>query len=48
MILSLIGYDHSGVWTKTLESAEELAAWEKPSGITWISMEDLVSPGFTA
>jgi magnesium transporter len=44
MILSLIGYDAAGVWTRNLTGAEELAAWEKPAGITWIHAENLDNP----
>jgi magnesium transporter len=44
MILSLIGYDAAGVWTRSLTGAEELAAWEKPAGVTWIHAENLDNP----
>ena len=41
MFLSLIGYDPAGAWTKTFNSAEDLAAWKNPAGITWINVENL-------
>jgi magnesium transporter len=44
MILSLIGYDPVGVWTKTVANAEELATWKNPAGITWIDVECLDKP----
>jgi magnesium transporter len=44
MILSLIGYDPVGVWTKTMASAEELVVWKNPAGITWIDVESLDQP----
>ena len=39
MLLSLIGYDPIGAWTKTAETAAELVAWKNPAGITWINVE---------
>jgi magnesium transporter len=41
MILSLIGYDPVGVWTKVLTCAEELTVWKNSAGITWIDVEGL-------
>jgi magnesium transporter len=41
MLLSLIGYDPAGAWTKTLTSMEELAEWKNPAGMTWINIEGL-------
>ncbi|MDR0583393.1 MAG: magnesium/cobalt transporter CorA [Treponema sp.] len=39
MLLSLIGYDPVGAWTKTADTAAELLTWKNPSGITWINVE---------
>jgi magnesium transporter len=44
MLFSLIGYDPVGVWTKTITSAEELAAWKNPAGITWIDVDGFDKP----
>jgi magnesium transporter len=44
MILSLIGYDPVGMWTKTMTTAEELAAWKNPASITWIDVECFDQP----
>jgi magnesium transporter len=39
MLLSLIGYDPVGAWTKTADQADELLTWRNPAGITWINVE---------
>jgi magnesium transporter len=39
MLLSLIGYDPVGAWTKTADTVEELLVWKNPAGITWINVE---------
>jgi magnesium transporter len=39
MLLSLIGYDPVGAWTKTADTTGELIAWKNPAGITWINVE---------
>ena len=44
MILSLIGYDAAGVWTRSFTGVEELAVWEKPAGVTWIHTENMDKP----
>jgi magnesium transporter len=44
MLLSLIGYDPAGAWTKTMPGVQDLAAWKNPSGITWINVEGLDMP----
>jgi magnesium transporter len=44
MILSLIGYDPAGVWTKSMANADELATWKNPAGITWIDVERFDQP----
>ena len=41
MLLSLIGYDPAGAWTKTLTSMEELTEWKNPAGMTWIDVEGI-------
>ncbi|MDR1586340.1 MAG: magnesium/cobalt transporter CorA [Treponema sp.] len=45
MLLSLIGYDPVGAWTKTADTADELLTWKNPAGITWINIECLDDPG---
>ncbi|MDR2134695.1 MAG: magnesium/cobalt transporter CorA [Treponema sp.] len=45
MLLSLIGYDPVGAWTKTADTADELLTWKNPAGITWINVECLDNPG---
>jgi magnesium transporter len=39
MLLSLIGYDPVGAWTKTADNVDELLTWRNPAGITWINAE---------
>ena len=39
MLLSLIGYDPVGAWTKTAGRVDELLTWRNPAGITWINVE---------
>jgi magnesium transporter len=39
MLLSLIGYDPAGAWTRTADTAKELIAWKNPAGVTWINAE---------
>jgi magnesium transporter len=41
MLLSLIGYDPVGAWTKTGDNVDELLKWKNPAGITWINVEGL-------
>ena len=41
MILSLIGYDVAGAWSKSLDCVDDLAAWKNPAGVTWINVEGL-------
>jgi magnesium transporter len=44
MLLSLIGYDPVGAWTKTADTAAELLTWKNPAGITWINVECFDNP----
>jgi magnesium transporter len=44
MLLSLIGYDPVGAWTKTADTADEILTWKNPAGITWINVECLDNP----
>ena len=44
MLLSLIGYDPVGAWTKTADKADELLTWRNPAGITWINAECFDNP----
>ncbi|MDR2478781.1 MAG: magnesium/cobalt transporter CorA [Treponema sp.] len=44
MLLSLIGYDPAGAWTKSASDVDELLKWKNPAGITWINMECFDSP----
>jgi magnesium transporter len=44
MIFSLIGYDTSGVWTRNFTGVDELIAWEKPAGVTWMHTEEMDKP----
>jgi magnesium transporter len=39
MVLSLIGYDPAGAWTKTVSNVGDLISWKNPAGNTWISVE---------
>ena len=39
MLLSLIGYDPVGAWTKTADTVDEIITWKNPAGVTWINME---------
>ena len=39
MPLSLISYDSTGVWTKTMDSAKELVSWKNPGEVTWICVD---------
>jgi magnesium transporter len=45
MLLSLIGYDPIGAWTRTADTAKELISWKNPAGITWINAECFDNPG---
>ncbi|GHV95667.1 magnesium transport protein CorA [Spirochaetia bacterium] len=44
MLISLIGYDPIGAWTKTADTVDELITWRNPAGITWIDVECLDNP----
>jgi magnesium transporter len=44
MLLSLIGYDPIGAWTKTADTVDELITWKNSAGITWIDVECLDNP----
>jgi magnesium transporter len=44
MILSLIGYDPIGAWTKSAGTVDELLTWKNPAGISWINVECLDDP----
>ena len=39
MLLSLIGYDPVGAWTKAADTVDEIITWKNSAGITWINME---------
>jgi magnesium transporter len=44
MILSLIGYDPTGAWSKTAATVDDLLVWKNTAGVTWINVECLDSP----
>lgn len=41
MVLSLIGYDPIGCWTKTALTVDELLSYRNPGGISWININGL-------
>jgi magnesium transporter len=41
MVLSIIGYDPIGSWTRTATTVEELLTYRNPGGITWINVNGL-------
>ena len=45
MLISLIGYDPVGAWTKKADKVDELLTWRNPAGITWINAECFDDPG---